>query len=629
MTQDDLRQARIHLWHQDGAAILTTEDAGRWLEEIGFCSLLPSAHPLASLAQAVAGSAEKTPEKDAQDAARQLSAQLMQQRAAVPVFWEEVSMLTGEQFDALASVEVLPYLYCLRGDRDLKKVPQGSPLMQAVWQELQSGPKTVAEIIDGVGRELTEAAILRALRELWAKLRAVPVLETTPSGDGARWDLLQRLWPEQVRRGATMSHPLALSAMISVYLGGAVAASADEVEDALGPLASRSRVREVLNALQATRQVKMFPVGRASAYALSGSAAEVLDEVAEKRDTDALKVARAEAGVRQPSGRSPREFGERKAWARDKKAVSKTPASRRAAGSEEVGKESVGRKPVSREAGGSGFVRKEWKPRPAGAGGQDRPRGKSFSADKPFAARKPWVKRDGADRPARAQGEKSFGERKSFAPRKPWVKREGAEQADRPARPAGERPAWKDRPAKSFGDRPAGERKEWKPRSPGFAGKSAGPRKPWVKREGATRPTGERKPAAAGKPWVKREGAEKPAGERREWKDRPTKSFGDRPAGERKEWKPRSPAGKSFGGPKKFGAKRFGTGAASGPSRPRTQDGDKKFGGPKKFGAKSFGGDKKFGGPKKFGAAKKFSPRPGGGKTFSRDRKPEGKAEKD
>ena len=72
MTQDDLRQARIHLWHQDGAAILTTEDAGRWLEEIGFCSLLPSAHPLASLAQAVAGSAEKTPEKDTQDAARQL-----------------------------------------------------------------------------------------------------------------------------------------------------------------------------------------------------------------------------------------------------------------------------------------------------------------------------------------------------------------------------------------------------------------------------------------------------------------------------------------------------------------------------------------------------------------------------
>jgi 23S rRNA pseudouridine2605 synthase len=618
MTLEDLKQARIHLWHQDGVPVLTTEDVTAWLDEIGFCSLLPGAHPLASLAQAVAGNAEKAPEKEAQDSARQLSAQLMQARSAVPILWEEVSMLTGEQFDALASVEVLPYLYCLRGDRDLKKVPQGSPLMQAVWQELQSGAKTVAEIIDGVGRELTEAAILRALRELWAKLRAVPMLETQPSETGAKWELLQKLWPEQVRRGATMSHPLALSAMISVYLGGAVAATADEVEDALGPLASRSRVREVLNALQATRQVKMFPVGRSSAYALSGSSAEILDEVATQRDSDALKASREEAGAREPNGRSPREFGERKAWARDKKAVSKRPVGKKPVSDGPVSATPDGGKPADSERrpfvkrpdsgkppwkpraeGGAGFVRKEWKPRAEGTKSFSRTGERSgpprSGAGKPWqkreggersagpGARKPWVKHDRGERPPgdrkewkpRAAGS-GFPARKSASAGRPYVKREGG-----------------DRPARSFGARPAGERKEWKPRAAG-AGFPA--RKPYVKRDGADRP--ERKP------YVKRDGA-----------DRPPRPAGDRPTGERREWKARPTpgerkpggTGKPFGtktfGKKPFGAKPATAGRPFGKKPFGAKPAGGKFAARKPFGAKS--GGKSFGAP---GAFKKKRP---------------------
>jgi hypothetical protein len=587
MTPEDLKQARLHLWHQNGAPLLTTEEVKLWLDEIGFCSLLPGSHPLASLAQATAGSEGETPDSAAQLAARQITAQLMQDRDAVPVLWDENSPLTGELFDAVASVEVLPYLYCLRGDRDLKKAPQGSPLVLAVWQVLQDGPKTVSEIVTGVGRELTEAAVLRALRELWVKLRVVPVLETNSSSEGAVWDLLQRVYPAAVKQGAGMSQPLAVSAMVSVYLGGAVAATADEVEDALGPLASRSRVREVLNALQATRQVKMFPVGRSSAYGLAGSSAEVLDEIAEKRDTDALKIAKLEAQVA-AAGRSPKEFGERKAWAKDKGIAARTRPKTNRESDGAVG----GDKPFSGE-------RKPWKPREAGAG---------------FAARKPYVKREGAaggekrewkPRPAGAGFAAKTGERK------PWVKRE---DGDRPAR----------KPFVKRQDGPAGERKEWKPRAAG-AGFPA--RKPFVKREGAA--SGEKrewKPRAAGagfparKPFVKRDAGDYPARKpfvKREGGDRPS-----RPAGERKEWKPRA-AGAGAPARKPFARREEGNYPPRAPRpaagerrewKARPAPGSKPEGGApaarKPFGAKPYGA-KSFGGPKKFGA-KPFGAKPGG-----------------
>jgi hypothetical protein len=629
MTPEDLKQARLHLWHQDGTPILTTEEVRTWLDEIGFCSLLPGTHPLASLAQATAGSEDATPDQAAQSAARQITAQLLQDRSAVPLLWDENSPLTGEQFDAVASVEVLPYLYCLRGDRDLKKAPTGSPLVQAVWQALQEGAKSVSQIVTAVGRELTEAAVLRALRELWVKLRVVPVLETHASDEGAMWDLLQRLYPAAVKQGAGMSQPLAVSAMVSVYLGGSVAATADEVEDALGPLASRSRVREVLNALQATRQLKMFPVGRSSAYALAGGSAEVLDEIAEKRDTDALKVAKAEAFAKKDTSRSPREFGERKAWAKDKGIAARTRTRPPANAADASGDKPAGGertfKPRSAEGGfaarnpaarkpfvkreGAGGERKEWKPRPASGG---------------FAARggerKPWVKRDAGE-----------------APRKPFVKREGA---------AGERKEWKPRAAgagagagfaarkpyvkRDAGDGPprkpfvkregaAGERKEWKPRAAG-AGAGFAARKPFVKRDSGDYP--------ARKPFVKREGA---GGERKEWNPRAgagagfggRKPFGkkaegnyppraprpERPAGERREWKDRPTPGGATGERKPF-VKREGVGDKRFDRKPfGAKPGGKSFGGPKKFGAKPFGA-------KPFGA-KPFGSKPGG-KTFAK-----------
>jgi 23S rRNA pseudouridine2605 synthase len=276
-----------------------------------------------------------------------------------------------------------------------------------------------------------------------------------------------------------------------------VAATADEVEDALGPLASRSRVREVLNALQATRQLTMLSVGRSSAYALVGGSAEILAVVAEKRDHDELKKQRAEAKAAAGSG--PREFGERKQWAKDRGIAARTrPRSDKPEAGESAGRE-----------------RKEWKPRPEGSGGAG------------FAARKPYVKRDsgGEKREYKPRTFAASAERKPFAkrdrnePRKPFVKREGGDFKPR-----------------TFSDRPAGEKREWKPRQEGAGGSEFAARKPFAKRDGD----------AARKPFVKREGGSfKP------------RTFSDRPAGERKEWKPRASGAASGGVGKPFARKPF------------------------------------------------------------------------
>ena len=177
---------------------------------------------------------------------------------------------------------------------------------------------------------------------------------------------------------------------MSIYLNGAVAATADEVEDALGPLASRSRVREVLNALQATRQLTMLPVGRSSAYSLVGGSAEILSVVAEKRDHDELKKQRAEAKAAAGSG--PREFGERKQWAKDRGIAARTRP--------RTNDKSAGDEPAGRE-------RKEWTPRPA-AGANRRPRS-PVGAQGPAGVRTPAPPRPMRSRRSESQQRSAGG----------------------------------------------------------------------------------------------------------------------------------------------------------------------------------------------------------------------------
>ena len=98
-----------------------------------------------------------------------------------------------------------------------------------------------------LGKEVTEAAVLRALTELWHRLRVLPVPQ--PDGAPTLWELTTTRFTKHIKAGANAGQPTALSALISLYLRQAIVASEDEIETFLSPVAARSRIRDVVHAL--------------------------------------------------------------------------------------------------------------------------------------------------------------------------------------------------------------------------------------------------------------------------------------------------------------------------------------------------------------------------------------------
>ena len=221
-----------------------------------------------------------------------------------------------------------------------------------------------------------------------------------------------------------------------------------------------------------------------------------------------------------------------------------------------------GRKPFAKSAprpgGGKAadgerkpFVKREYGDRPARAasaveGGDRKPFVKREYGDRPARAegdRKPFVKREYGDRPARAASAVEGGDRK------PFVKRE---YGDRPARAdsAGEGGERKPFVKREFGDRPArpadaaGEggrklEKYWGKRPGKFERQAAG--EPGEKTSSA--PEGERRPRKSF------DGPRPERGDGAQRGDRPARSFGDKPAfrGDR-EGRPARPFGDRPGG---------------------------------------------------------------------------------
>ena len=271
-----------------------------------------------------------------------------------------------------------------------------------------------------------------------------------------------------------------------------------------------------------------------------------------------------------------------------------------------------GRKPFAKSAprpgGGKAadgerkpFVKREYGDRPARAasaveGGDRKPFVKREYGDRPARAegdRKPFVKREYGDRPARAASAVEGGDRK------PFVKRE---YGDRPARAEGDRKPFVKR---EYGDRPARA----------ASAVEGGDRKPFVKREYGDRPARADSAGEGGerKPFVKREFGDRPArpadaagegGRKLEkyWGKRPGK-FERQAAGEPGEKTSSAPEGerrprKSFDGP-----------------RPERGDGAQRGDRP----ARSFGDKPAFRGDREGRPARPFGDRPGG-KPFQ-DRK--------
>ena len=110
-----------------------------------------------------------------------------------------------------------------------------------------------------LGREVTEGAVLRAITELWQQLRIIPVVSAP--GQPAQWQLLRTRFQKAIAEGASTSQVTAISVLASIYLQAVIAASMEEVELFLAPLTARSKVREVLRGLVATRQVHTISLG--------------------------------------------------------------------------------------------------------------------------------------------------------------------------------------------------------------------------------------------------------------------------------------------------------------------------------------------------------------------------------
>jgi 23S rRNA pseudouridine2605 synthase len=585
VNETQLEAARATAWKQTGEPILTLEAARDWINERGLVLFAPRSAqlpvPAPSLVEATLGAAKAAPTMAETEVARGLVARLVGEGLALPL---NLLSVPGDSPDFVVSAQVFSYIFTMRGDKAWKLPPSTSgavkvsPLGLRVFEVLtERGPMSASELAQELGREVTEAAILRSLSELWSQLRVLPLL--SQDAGSTLWELTSRRFTKAIKAGANAGQPTALSALVSLYLAQVLMATEEEITTFLSPLTARSRVREVLHALVGARQLETVVIEGKTLLHIPGTLQQfgvVADEAAPAVEGEEVV---AERPKKIGTGRIKSFTSEAKVASefRGKPAAKSFPAGRAGAGRPSAARSNAG--PVKPSA--------RFGPRLDG---------------KTDPERRPFKKSGGAPRGARpAGGAGGSFEKKSFS--KPWNE-DRKPRAD--AKPDGftkfRKPAPEDReplkpreqaglpiekrtapkssfghPSKTFAKRPytprtaeGGERATFKPRS-------------------YERPSGERgaKPGGFGakRPYTPRssEGGEKPFAKRpytprtSEGGERST-GFAKRPytprtaeGGERPAFKPRSFEGKERGAkPGGFGAKR--------PYPPRNSEGgDKPF----------------------------------------------------
>jgi 23S rRNA pseudouridine2605 synthase len=202
----------------------------------------------------------------------------------------------GEQPDFLAHSDALPYVLSLRGDKDWKHAPQKSsghkvsPLVLELWKVLESsGVLTAVAARETLGRELTEAAVLRALCELWQSLRISPLY--AEEGQATSWEMLRVRHREALATGGATSQVTAISLLVSMYLQSVYAATSEEIEIFLSPVASRSRVREAVRGLSATRQIHSLSMDAQTYHFLEGGLPEFAEPALPAAATEPSRTA--------------------------------------------------------------------------------------------------------------------------------------------------------------------------------------------------------------------------------------------------------------------------------------------------------------------------------------------------
>jgi len=302
-TSAQLAETRLKQWHQRGEALLTAENLRAWINAAGLVLFAPRPQivsPAPSLVEAVLGAPDPTPALEQTSEARSLLARLVAEGLAVPLNLLGPGAGTvhagapGDTPDFVASTAVFSYVFTLRGDKAWKQPPatagavKVSNLALAIHEALsRRGAISAYDLTTEVGKEVTEAAVLRALGELWTHLRVLPLAQ--PDGAATLWELTGARFTKQIKAGANAGQPSALSALISLYLGQAVVASEDEIESFLSPLAPRSRIRDVIHALLAARELDTVAVEGRTMLHVTGALPAFL--------TPATAVAEETAGI--------------------------------------------------------------------------------------------------------------------------------------------------------------------------------------------------------------------------------------------------------------------------------------------------------------------------------------------
>jgi 23S rRNA pseudouridine2605 synthase len=268
VTEQELKQQRTELWWTNDRPIRTIEEAQGFLDSVGFCLAYPvrTLPVVPSFFAAYCGTAVNLPDArhvfaDPRNSlASELLVRLLRERRAYEInLLPESSLLVSRTF--------FPFIYALFGDRNPKAAPKTnahggklSPLALRVFEAIQKhGPTTKKQLQEVISRELSSAALDRALNELWSILKIMRI-DDRPQ-EGASWDLLYRWSPDMMTEGSRISFSEAISALLGKYLEAVVAATREEIEQFFSLLASRSKAREAINALLATREISFVLVG--------------------------------------------------------------------------------------------------------------------------------------------------------------------------------------------------------------------------------------------------------------------------------------------------------------------------------------------------------------------------------
>lgn len=268
MTDLELLQQRQQRWHLDGNPIRRIEDARAFVEDIGFGLMYPMkpAVLVPTFVGAFVGADDRLPTwqmafSDPRAAeASQLMVRLLRERAAY-----EANLFDGNN-SLLLAASVFPYFYALVGERNPKQPPRPgtrSPYSQLACDAFgiihTDGPISKPKLLQRLAGGLSTAALDKALGELWSKLRITRV-DYDPQ-QGAFWDVLYRWSPDAVREGIELSIFEALSGLLSKYMDCVIAAEQAEIESFFSNFVPRSKIKDAINGLLATRELSFLHVG--------------------------------------------------------------------------------------------------------------------------------------------------------------------------------------------------------------------------------------------------------------------------------------------------------------------------------------------------------------------------------